>query len=45
MLSGLLCVHKSLYGAALISLGFREQPEIISNPWRLTIQETDHPLI
>ena len=36
-------LQQSLYGAALISLGFREQPEIISNPWRLTIQETDQP--
>jgi len=36
-------LQPSLYGAALISLGLREQPEIISNPWRLATQETDQP--
>jgi DNA polymerase III delta prime subunit len=36
-------LEKSLHGAALIALGLHEQPDAIANPWRLAVQELEHP--
>ncbi len=36
-------LEQSLHGAALIELGLQEQSDAIMNPWRLVVQEADHP--
>jgi eukaryotic-like serine/threonine-protein kinase len=40
-ITGLL--EQSLHGAALITLGLHEQPEMVANPWHLVMQESDQP--
>jgi hypothetical protein len=34
-------LEQSLHGAALIALGLREQPEVVTNPWQLVVQESN----
>lgn len=34
-------LEHSLHGAALITLGLSEQPQAVSNPWRLVLQQSD----
>lgn len=34
-------LEQSLYKAARIEIGLREQPDALANPWRLTIQEAN----
>ena len=36
-------LEHSLHDAALIALGLREETEVLANPWRLVVQEVDHP--
>src|SRR5713226_629943 len=36
-------LEHSLHDAAKIALGLREEPEVLANPWRLVVQEIDHP--
>jgi DNA polymerase III delta prime subunit len=36
-------LEHSLYGRALITLGLSEESEVLANPWRLVMQEVDHP--
>lgn len=36
-------LEHSLYHAALIVLGLREQPDAVENPWRLAVQESSLP--
>jgi hypothetical protein len=36
-------LENSLYGAALIALGFQYQPDAVSRPWDVIIQPTDRP--
>src|SRR5437016_719732 len=33
----------SLHHASLIALGLHEQPDLVENPWRMTVQEIDQP--
>jgi hypothetical protein len=34
-------LEQSLHGAALLALGLRNQPDVLMNPWHLTLQESD----
>lgn len=34
-------LEKSLYGAAAIELGLHEQPDAVTNPWRLFVEQPD----
>src|SRR6266568_1704907 len=34
-------LEQSLYGAAVIELGMREQPDAVTNPWRLFVEQPD----
>jgi transcriptional regulator with XRE-family HTH domain len=36
-------LNNSLYLATLITLGLREQPDAVENPWRLVVQESHLP--
>ena len=40
-ISGLL--EQSLHGATLIALGLQGMPDALADPWRLVVQEIDHP--
>src|SRR2546429_4371425 len=37
-------LEQSLHGADLIELELQEQSDAIMNPWRLIVQEADHPI-
>jgi len=37
-------LEPSLYQAVLMTLGLHKQPDALINPWRLTIQEMNHPV-
>lgn len=36
-------LEKSLYSAALIALGLKEQPDAVANPWHLVLKQPDQP--
>src|SRR5579859_3626650 len=36
-------LEQSLHGAALLTLGLQEQPDAVTNPWLLAIQELENP--
>jgi DNA polymerase III delta prime subunit len=36
-------LEHSLHGRALITLGLSEESKVLANPWRLVVQEVDHP--
>ncbi|MFL5591377.1 MAG: NACHT domain-containing protein, partial [Ktedonobacteraceae bacterium] len=36
-------LEQSLYGAAVIELGLHEQPDAVTNPWRLFVEQPDQP--
>jgi len=36
-------LEESLHGAALIALGLHEQRNAVVNPWRLILQQLNHP--
>ncbi|HLZ63802.1 MAG TPA: NACHT domain-containing protein, partial [Ktedonosporobacter sp.] len=36
-------LEHSLYNAVLITLGLREQPDAVMNPWSLVVQEAERP--
>ncbi len=36
-------LEQSLYNASLIALGLQEKPDVVDNPWRLVMQESERP--
>jgi serine/threonine protein kinase len=36
-------LEQSLHGTALMSIGLKEQPDAVANPWQLIMQETEQP--
>ena len=36
-------LEQSLHNEALISLGLQKLPDAVANPWRLVVQDMDHP--